>query len=102
LELIVQTTRFFVIKVRTAPSTLLYIYLCSLRETLAHVSQSPPPPHSLISTFLPILPPAIARPLVTVSGYASLLMQVYKDGCLLIFAIGMAVVFAEFQQGVAW
>lgn len=73
LQLILQTTRFFILK-------------------------SPPAPHSLISTFLPLLPPAISRPVLTGSRYLSMLSQVYKDGCLLIFGVGMMVVVAEYTQ----
>ena len=61
-------------------------------------AQSPPAPHSLISTFLPLLPPAISRPVLTGSRYLSMLSQVYKDGCLLIFGVGMLVVVAEYTQ----
>ncbi|KAK8846682.1 hypothetical protein IAR55_005769 [Kwoniella newhampshirensis] len=74
LELILQTTRFVIFK-------------------------SPPPPHSLLATFLPLMPPAISRPLLTGSRYLNLLSQTYKDGCLLVFGIGMTVVIAEWLRG---
>ncbi|CAD6588564.1 MAG: hypothetical protein TREMPRED_005098 [Tremellales sp. Tagirdzhanova-0007] len=74
LELILQTTRFFILN-------------------------SPPPPHSLISTFLPVLPPAIARPLVTGSRYLTIIAQTYKDGCMLVFGLGMVAVLAEWLSG---
>ncbi|WWD21991.1 hypothetical protein CI109_106479 [Kwoniella shandongensis] len=74
LELILQTTRFTIFK-------------------------SPPPPHSLLATFLPLLPPAISRPLLTGSRYLNLLSQTNKDGCLLVFGVGMTVVLAEWLRG---
>ncbi|OCF41563.1 hypothetical protein I317_04575 [Kwoniella heveanensis CBS 569] len=69
LELILQTTRFMIFK-------------------------SPPPPHSLIQTFLPILPPKISGPLVTGSRYLNLLLQFYKDGALFVFVVGISTVVA--------
>lgn len=57
--------------------------------------QSPPPPHSLLQTFLPIMPPHLARPLVTASRYFSLLSQTVKDGFLLIFLLGLVVILAD-------
>ncbi|ORY25351.1 hypothetical protein BCR39DRAFT_544442 [Naematelia encephala] len=67
IQLLLQTTRFFVLR-------------------------SPPPPHSLIQNFLPLLPPKLARPLVTGSRYLTMLSQFWKDGCMLVFALGMVVV----------
>jgi hypothetical protein len=87
LELIIQTTRFFLLKVR--------------RSTFRAIScqytdfQSPPPPHSLLQTFLPIIPPNLARPLVTASRYFSLLSQMLKDGFLLVFLLGLVVILAN-------
>ncbi|WVF70156.1 hypothetical protein IAT40_004944 [Kwoniella sp. CBS 6097] len=74
LELILQTTRFMIFK-------------------------SPPPPHSLIQTFLPILPPKISRPLVTGSRYLNLLSQFYKDGALFVFVVGVSTVVASWLHG---
>ncbi|WWC67603.1 uncharacterized protein I206_101513 [Kwoniella pini CBS 10737] len=74
LELILQTSRFMIFK-------------------------SPPPPHSLISNFLPLLPPKISKPIITGSRYLSLLSQTYKDGCLLVFTLGMTVVLSQFLNG---
>ncbi|WWC59120.1 uncharacterized protein I303_101668 [Kwoniella dejecticola CBS 10117] len=74
LELILQTSRFMIFK-------------------------SPPPPHSLISNFLPLLPPKISRPVLTGSRYFSLLAQTYKDGCLLVFTLGMTVVLSQYLNG---
>ncbi|WVQ97736.1 hypothetical protein IAU59_004850 [Kwoniella sp. CBS 9459] len=74
LELILQTTRFMIFK-------------------------SPPPPHSLIQTFLPILPPKISRPLVTGSRYLNLLSQFYKDGALFVFIVGLSTVVASWLNG---
>jgi hypothetical protein len=58
--------------------------------------QSPPPPHSLLQTFLPVIPPNLARPLVTASRYFSLLSQTLKDGFLLIFLVGLVVILADY------
>ncbi|OCF59136.1 hypothetical protein L486_03637 [Kwoniella mangroviensis CBS 10435] len=74
LELILQTSRFMIFK-------------------------SPPPPHSLISNFLPLLPPKISRPILTISRYLSLILQTYKDGCLLVFVLGMMVVVSQWLDG---
>ncbi|WVW78795.1 hypothetical protein I302_100757 [Kwoniella bestiolae CBS 10118] len=74
LELILQTSRFMIFK-------------------------SPPPPHSLISNFLPLLPPKISRPILTISRYLSLILQTYKDGCLLVFMMGMTVVVSQWLDG---
>ena len=41
----------------------------------------------------------IAKPLITGSRYLSLLTQTYKDGCLLIFGIGLTAVVAEWLTG---
>ncbi|ORX33504.1 hypothetical protein BD324DRAFT_684210 [Kockovaella imperatae] len=73
-----------------------------LHTTRIMILKSPPPPHSLISTFLPLMPPAISRPLITGSRYVSLLSQLYKDGALLIFIIGMTTVLGQWRStGVA-
>ncbi|WRT65104.1 uncharacterized protein IL334_002046 [Kwoniella shivajii] len=74
LELILQTTRFMILK-------------------------SPPPPHSLLQNFLPLLPPKISRPLLTGSRYLQLLSQTYKDGCLFIFSLGFSVIIAQVLDG---
>jgi hypothetical protein len=58
--------------------------------------QSPPPPHSLLQTFLPVIPPNLARPLVTASRYFSLLSQTLKDGFLLVFLLGLVVILADY------
>lgn len=58
--------------------------------------QSPPPPHSLIRTFLPLLPPKISRPIVTGSRYLTMLTQLYKDGAIVIFLLGMVIILAEY------
>jgi hypothetical protein len=59
-------------------------------------NQSPPPPHSLLQTFLPVIPPNLARPLVTASRYFSLLSQTLKDGFLIIFLLGLVVILADY------
>ena len=66
----------------------------SLQSTL--IPQSPPPPHPLLQTFLPVIPPNLARPLVTASRYSSLLSQTLKDGFLLIFLFGLVVILADY------
>ena len=63
------------------------------------VHQSPPPPHSLISTFLPLMPPGISRPLITGSRYLNMLSQVYKDGSLMLFGVGLMVIVSEYVYG---
>jgi hypothetical protein len=60
--------------------------------------QSPPPPHSLISNFLPLMPPKIAKPLVTGSRYLNLLVQTYKDGALLVFLLGLTTIYAQWAH----
>ncbi|WVN88798.1 uncharacterized protein L203_104011 [Cryptococcus depauperatus CBS 7841] len=65
-----------------------------LQTTRLMVLKSPPEPHSYLQNFLPILPPNISRPLLTGSRYLSLVSQTYKDGCLLVFVLGMTVVVA--------
>ncbi|WVQ76692.1 hypothetical protein IAR50_006366 [Cryptococcus sp. DSM 104548] len=70
-----------------------------LQSSRLLIFRSPPAPHALLQNFLPILPQGIARPLLTGSRYVNLLNQTYKDGCLLVFAVGMTVVGAEWMRG---
>lgn len=60
--------------------------------------KSPPAPHALLNNFLPILPPKIARPLLTGSRYLNLLTQLFKDGCLLVFMLGMIIAGGEYAS----
>ncbi|EIW68626.1 hypothetical protein TREMEDRAFT_69103 [Tremella mesenterica DSM 1558] len=72
IELLLQTTRFFILK-------------------------SPPPPHALLAKFLPLLPPRLGRPLLTGSRYLTLILQTYKDACLLIFCLGIMIIIAGYR-----
>ncbi|WWC87157.1 uncharacterized protein L201_002043 [Kwoniella dendrophila CBS 6074] len=74
LELILQTSRFMIFK-------------------------SPPKPPSLIANFLPLLPPKISTPIITISRYISLILQSYKDGCLLIFILGLNIILSQYLDG---
>ncbi|ODN96512.1 hypothetical protein L198_04226 [Cryptococcus wingfieldii CBS 7118] len=70
-----------------------------LQSSRLMIFRSPPAPHALLQNFLPVLPQGIARPLLTGSRYLNLLNQTYKDGCLLVFAVGMTIVGAEWLRG---
>lgn len=65
-----------------------------LQTTRLMVFKKPLPAPSIINNFLPMLPPNLSRNIITGSRYLSLGMQVWKDGCLLIFLLGMTIVFA--------
>lgn len=56
--------------------------------------QRPPQAPGIVSNILPFLPPHYARGIITLLRYASLGMQVWKDGCLLIFLLGMTAILA--------
>ncbi|WVQ83966.1 hypothetical protein IAT38_006111 [Cryptococcus sp. DSM 104549] len=71
-----------------------------LQTTRVLLFKSPARPHSMIQNLLPLMPPSISQPVLTASQYLSLFSQTYKDGCLLVFLIGMTVVLAETLQGV--
>ncbi|KAL7423342.1 hypothetical protein Q5752_002645 [Cryptotrichosporon argae] len=59
-------------------------------------SSSRPP--ALLATFLPLLPPALGRRLRTGARYLSLAAQVYRDGCVLVWAVGVVVLVAEYVR----
>lgn len=43
-----------------------------------------------------MLPPKISRPLLTGSRYLTMFTQIYKDGCLLIFGVGLFIILSEY------
>lgn len=88
LELIIQTTRFLLLKVRLA----VYNEVGPADKQF----QSPPPPHSLLQTFLPLMPPHLSRPVLTASRYFSLLSQTLKDGFLLVFLLGLVIIAGDY------
>ncbi|KAL1408623.1 hypothetical protein Q8F55_005436 [Vanrija albida] len=71
----------------------LQLLLLATRVTLV---QTPPALHPLLANFLPMMPRPLAATISTGSKYLGVVTQSYKDGCLLVFGLGAAVVLAEY------
>lgn len=53
----------------------------------------------MISNFLPLMPPHISSALLTGSRYLSLVNQAWKDGCVLLFLLGLGVLSSRLFGG---
>lgn len=63
-----------------------------LQSTRIVLFKSAPSLPSIVTQFLPLMPPHISSLLLTGSRYLSILNQLWKDGCLFIFLLGAGVI----------
>lgn len=56
--------------------------------------------HPLLANALPMLPPAAQRAVRAGAKALPALAQTYRDGCLFVFGLGLAVVWAEWRAGI--
>ena len=60
-----------------------------LQSTRFMFVKSPPSLPSILSNLLPLAPPHISRLVILGSRYLTSFNQIWKDGCLLLWLIGM-------------